>query len=132
MMTVSAKLTCLRGLVVDDNNFLRYLVKEQLLRCGFSLVDQAESGVEAIGMLDLRPDIIICDIEMAPMNGFEFLRYVRHMSDGIERTPVIFLTGDASADTVRDAINMHVDSYLVKPIRQDQLRKKVTTLLSRT
>lgn len=62
-----------RALIAEDNDFVRYMVRKHLIDFGFKEVLEASNGTEAMQLLMRRPDIIICDIGMEPMNGYEFL-----------------------------------------------------------
>lgn len=120
-----------RALVVEDNDFVRYMVKKHLRDFGFADVFEAANGAEGIQLLMREPDIIICDISMEPMNGYEFLEYVRGAGDAQSVLPFIFLTGNAEAAAVQKAIDMKVNAYILKPVTPEALRKKVTALLTR-
>jgi two-component system chemotaxis response regulator CheY len=124
-------LTGFAALVVDDNDFIRATLKKDLRLFGFTEVYEAANGMEALEMLVRNPDIIICDINMEPLNGFEFLKHVRALEHPKGKVPVIFLTGDAQAEQVKTAIDLSVDAYLLKPVTQENLRKKIVTLLQR-
>ena len=120
-----------RSLVVEDNDFVRFMVKKYLTEYGFRHVDEASNGQEGIQMLGRRPDIVICDIGMQPMNGFEFLKHVRAQSDGMARMPIIFLTSSADMDSVMKAVDLQVDAYLLKPVMPNVLKSKIVTLMTR-
>jgi two-component system, chemotaxis family, chemotaxis protein CheY len=118
-------------LVVEDSDFVRHVVKKYLTEMGFREVHEASNGMEGISMLQHRPDIIVCDIEMEPLNGFEFLKLLRKQPGGEKLTPVAFLTCSAEADYVHQAMQLGVNAYLLKPVRPDALRRKLTELMNR-
>jgi two-component system chemotaxis response regulator CheY len=121
----------LRVLLVEDNDFVRFLVDKYLKDIGFSDVMLATNGREGIEKLAEKPDVIICDIQMEPMNGFEFLEHLRKAETPGQHLPVLFLTSNAEADYVRRALDLNVSAYLLKPISPKELKKKLSELLRR-
>ena len=119
------------ALVVEDNDFVRYMVKKHLTDFGFKDVMESSNGAEGVQMLVRHPDIIICDIGMEPMDGFEFLKHVRAQPNGQAAVPFIFLTGNAESAAVQKAIDMKINAYILKPVTPEALKKKVTLLLSK-
>jgi len=116
---------------VDDNDFIRLEMKKNLLYLGFRIIIEAANGKDAITRLDkLAPDIIICDINMQPVNGFEFVKHVRSLPHPACDVPIIFLTGDAQKEQVQEAINLSVNAYLLKPVTIENLKSKITKLLT--
>ena len=128
---VGLDLTRFTALVVDDNDFIRLGLKKDLGTLGFKEVFEAVNGMEALKLLYKNPDIIICDINMEPLNGFEFVKHVRSLEPPACKVPIIFLTGDAHEEKVQGAINLAVDAYLLKPVTLENLKKKIITLMSR-
>lgn len=117
-------------LVVDDNDFIRLEMKKNLVHLGFKEVFEAANGMEALQMLAKKPNIIICDINMEPLNGFEFVKHVRSLAPPACDVPVIFLTGDAKEQQVQEAKNLAVNAYLLKPVTLDNLKGKLAKLLA--
>lgn len=117
-------------LVVDDETFIRDLVDRLLRSLGFSNITQARDGRGAIEKLRSGPaDLIISDINMAPMNGLELVQAVR--SGGAEtprNTPIMLLTGVAESEAVGFAFALDVDAFLTKPLE----RGKFEAILERT
>lgn len=121
----------LTALVIDDNDFIRLEMKRSLSYLGFRKIAEAPNGKEAITVMDkMPPDIIICDINMQPVNGFEFVKHVRALPHPDCDVPIIFLTGDAQKEQVQEAINLSVNAYLLKPVTLDNLKSKLTKLLA--
>jgi two-component system chemotaxis response regulator CheY len=78
-----------------------------------------------------HPDVVLCDVHMAPIDGEGFLRLVRDSEIAwVRDVPVIFLSGDNLVDTVRGAMRRHADGYLVKPFRLSDLRKQLDITLT--
>jgi CheY-like chemotaxis protein len=105
-------------LIVDDDANVRQLLKLHLSAAGYE-VNAAADGIEA-GYLVLRspPDLIICDVNMPHMDGFEFVSAMRADAT-IPRIPVIFLTTFEEGD--QRGKELGVVGYLNKPIRADRL-----------
>jgi two-component system chemotaxis response regulator CheY len=119
------------ALVVDDNDFIRLEMKKNLIYLGLKEVFEAANGMEALQMLSKKPDIIFCDINMEPLNGFEFVKHVRALAPPACDVPVIFLTGDAKEQQVQEARNLGANAYLLKPVTLDSLKNKLEKLLGK-
>lgn len=115
-------------LVVDDDEAMRTSLRLVLRHSGYQ-VETADSGSAAIEFVRERPpDIILLDVNMSPMDGFEALTHLRAESD----VPVIFLT---VRDTVSDkvgALNQGADDYVVKPYHKDELLAHIRSVLRRS
>jgi len=77
-----------------------------------------------------KPDIVICDISMPEMNGFEFCEIFRNL--GYDNIPFIFLTGSDSVADVRKGMNLGADDYLTKPVSIIELFKVIKTRLKKS
>ena len=117
-----------RILAVDDDPSIRSFLKRGLSYEGYT-VDTAETGEEALNIArDRAPDLMILDVMMPGINGFEVLRRIRAAGDGV---PVIMLTGkDAPSDQVA-GLEIGADDYVIKPISFDVLLARVRALLRR-
>ena len=107
-------------LVIDDDEALRRMVGAQL-SAQYEVV-LAESGEQALGLIEegISPDVIILDIDMPGMDGYETLKHLRGDPD-LEDIPVIFLTGmDGVGDQVKGLESGAAD-YITKPFERDVL-----------
>ena len=105
----------IRILVVDDFATLRMSLKSVLEQLGYSGIDEAANGQEAVGKLNGKDyDLIITDIDMPVMNGFELLSYVRK-DDDLKNIPVIFITAEAEREKIVESIKAGLDAYITKP-----------------
>lgn len=104
-------------LLVDDNKFIRILVREILHGFGFRHIAEALSVDDAMARIRCnRPDIVICDWKMMPEDGLALLRGLRASGDvHLRRLPFIMLSGDARDEQVALAIGEGADSYVAKP-----------------
>jgi len=112
------------ALVVDDSITMRRVTQRLLERNGFRVV-LAKDGVEAISMLqDHRPDIILLDVEMPRMDGYEFARHVRN-DPVVSKVPIIMVTSRVSEKHRARAIEIGVNDYVGKPYQERELLEAV-------
>ena len=116
-------------LLVDDEDNLRSMLDAALSHHGFT-VDPAANGRTAIEKaLAAAPDLILLDVMMPGLDGFEVCRRLR--ADGV-KTPILFLTAkDATEDKVR-GLTLGGDDYLTKPFSLEELVARVNALLRRS
>jgi two-component system response regulator MprA len=116
-------------LVVDDEPAVRDALERALRTEGY-LVRTATNGVDGLeAAADGRPDLVVLDVLMPVMDGFEACRRLR---EGGDRTPVLMLTArDAIGDRV-DGLDAGADDYVVKPFALDELLARIRALLRRS
>lgn len=115
-----------RILVVDDEEFMRSLVKRVLMQMGVAHILSAEDGSSAVRTMaaeTLPVDCILCDFNMEPVNGLQLLKAIRSgKAKGIPRDQkFIMLTGHADKDIISIALKLGVNGYVVKPVPADKL-----------
>ena len=117
-------------LIVDDDTTLRVALERYLIKRGF-VVQTAASGVGALTIFQEDPaDLIVSDILMSEMDGFEFCRRIRASRSG-QLVPFIFLS---SRSDVEDRVQGHsigADDYLIKPFAFSELLARVRSVLRR-
>jgi two-component system chemotaxis response regulator CheY len=124
-----ADLKSKKVLVVDDQKSMRGLVRFALIQMGMETVDGAESGEEAIKKLSTtRYDLIITDLHMDGISGLGLLKAIRS-HPVLRGTPVIMATSETSSDTVRQAKNLNVDAFILKPVEPNALQSRVKAVL---
>ena len=123
----------LQVLVIDDSSMTRQVIAQVLLNFGICHVIQAEDGVCGAEYVEnLRPDLILCDLNMEPMDGFEFIAMLRKNQDAkIRATPVIVLTSHDEEDMVKKAADLNIEGYLLKPIAPKVLAKSIDKALKK-
>jgi DNA-binding response OmpR family regulator len=116
-----------RILVVDDDADVRGLVRELLERAG-ATVSEAADGREALRLLyDVRPDVIVLDVTMPELDGWQTLERVRDLTE----VPVLMLTArDTELEKVR-GLRAGADDYVTKPFGRQELLARVGVLLRR-
>jgi DNA-binding response OmpR family regulator len=118
-----------RILLLDDEEEVLYSIREFLLRSGYE-VDSVTSGEEALELLvESAPDMIISDLLMDDMDGFEFQKRVNALTGN--KIPFIFLTGSDDRKARLDGLLRGADDYIVKPFEPDELAARVQAVLNR-
>ena len=118
-----------RILIVDDSRFIQLKLSKLLSREGFN-VDVAENGKQAIAKsLDIRPHLILMDINMPVMNGWEATHRIR-LHPKLTNTLVVILSASSLASDMQYAFECGAHSYLVKPIADDLLVAHIQAALA--
>jgi len=119
-----------RILVIEDEDLLRENLKEMLELKGHQIIlaNNGKMGIQKA--VEHTPDLIICDIMMPEMDGYEVLRQVRK-NTATSETPFIFLTARSEASDTRAGMNLGADDYITKPFLIDDLNKAIQSRLER-
>jgi len=116
-------------LAVDDESDVLLILKTALMSEGFA-VTTATNGMDAINIAgEVKPDLIVLDMMMPELNGFETLKRIRENSEN-QNVPVIMLTGVSDKDRIREALGLGIDYYMVKPFEFHDLISKVKIAIS--
>lgn len=116
-----------RVLVVEDEPDTVALLKHLLRSAGYNVLG-ATSGQEALRKFgDVKPNLVLLDLMMPGMDGWETYHYLRQMSD----VPVIILSAVSNKDEVVRALRMGVDDYLTKPFVNAEVVARVEAVLRR-
>ena len=108
-------------LVVDDNRLNREVVRLVLEELGIS-VHMAENGRLGVEKArELSPDLILMDLHMPDMDGFQSTMKIREYPECAD-TPIVMLSADAFSDQQTVALSMGIEDYLTKPLLMDQLK----------
>jgi DNA-binding response OmpR family regulator len=117
-------------LVIEDEKLSRNNLLKILQAEAFEPIS-AESGAIGIQLaIEEEPDVIICDIMMPDINGYEVLKVLRQ-EPNTTLTPFIFLTAKTERTDVRQGMNLGADDYLTKPFEIDELLEAIATRLKR-
>ncbi|WP_247871953.1 response regulator [Azospirillum sp. TSO35-2] len=115
-------------LVIEDESFTRMVLAKMLGTLGAKVVHQAADGEAGLAAVATHaPDLVLCDVEMQPMDGFGFVRALRASADGRQRAlPVVFMTNRADPERVSEARASGADAVLAKPATPAALRDALT------
>lgn len=115
-------------LIVDDQFTIRYLVEHQLKKQGYETI-MAKDGPGALeAAVSHQPDLIVLDVMMPDMDGFDVLQQLKNNSD-LAHIPVVFLTALSSKEDKLRAFKMGAEDYLTKPFQADEFLAHVTAAL---
>jgi two-component system chemotaxis response regulator CheY len=129
-MSDGVNLASLKVLVIDDQEFVRTIVKKMLSQIGLGTVLEAHDGNSGLEqVIREAPDLVICDIQMRPVDGFGFVRQLRD-TPGIDHTPVIMLTAHTDAATIARAKELKISAFLAKPVLPPALKEKIINVLN--
>jgi len=124
-------LKCVRTLVVDDEAFMRAILRETLEESGYTVLEAA-NGPEALQLVkQAKPDVVLLDIVMAGMDGFETCAALRRLPEG-KHLPVLMITALEDAETINRAYAVGATDYLPKPVNGLLLRHHLRFLLRAT
>ena len=125
------KLSFARIMVVEDDVVMRTFVVNLLRRMGIQSIETCADGASALAQLEIfKPDLVLTDIHMDPMDGLEFVRQLRVFSNvALRKTRVIFMSADASSETLAEALPLGTLGYIVKPPRPETLQAKLELAL---
>lgn len=113
-------------LIVEDEKYARDELQE-LLKLYFGFVYIAEDGYKGLQLInEFNPDIVISDIKMPYMNGIEMLKETKKNSIN---SIFIFTTAFNNTEYLLDAIDNKADAYLIKPLKFDELLKKIAKVV---
>ncbi len=117
-------------LVVDDNQYMRKMIRNLLVNCGVKDIYEAGDGISALDTIrTVGPDVVILDWEMPLLNGAELVRIVR--SPGVfpvPDVPIVMLSGHGERWRVVEAVRLGVNEYLIKPVSAKALYDRLVSI----
>ena len=115
-------------LVVDDYKTMIRIIRNLLKQLGFSDIDDAADGTEALAKMQQRQyGLVISDWNMEPMTGYELLKEVRS-DENLMKTPFIMVTSESKTENVIAAKKAGVNNYIVKPFNAATLSAKINAV----
>lgn len=112
-------------LLVEDEQTLTLIIKNTLEDCGF-IIHTAPNGEEGLKLFyQLQPDILVADVMMPRMDGFEMVRRLRESN---RQTPVLFLSARSSVNDVVEGFELGANDYLKKPFGMQELIVRIKAL----
>jgi len=116
--------------VVDDNQYMRKMIRNLLVNCGVKDIYEAADGIAALDTIrTVGPDVVILDWEMPLLSGAELVRIVR--SPGVfpvPDVPIIMLSGHGERWRVVEAVRLGVNEYLIKPVSAKALYDRLVSI----
>ena len=118
----------IKVLLVEDEQTLAMIIKDTLEGQGFD-IHTAADGQEGLRLFfDLRPDVLVADVMMPRMDGFELVRRIRQTD---RHTPVLFLTARSAVSDVVQGFELGANDYLKKPFGMQELMVRIKALVGR-
>jgi DNA-binding response OmpR family regulator len=114
-------------LVVDDQSSVRQLLQEYLTEQGYRIVTASDGQAALYTARHIQPDLILLDIMMPKMDGYQFLRQYRTE----RQTPVIIITAREEETDAVLGLDLGADDYIIKPFRMRELLSRIKAVLRR-
>lgn len=125
-----------RFLIVDDTKTIRSLLREILKNLGYSAIEEAEDGSQALDMMKREADtsnpfsFIICDWNMPGLTGIELLE-MRNADERFKKVPFLMVTIESEREYVLKAVAMGVSDFVVKPFSEATVKAKMESIWNR-
>jgi two-component system, OmpR family, response regulator len=116
-------------LIIDDEAGVRELLADALKLAGFETATAADAMVAQTMLRTLKPDLLIVDINMPLMDGFEFIERIRSNGD---QTPALMLSARADRADVTRGLTLGADDYVTKPFGLEELVLRIRAILRRS
>jgi len=130
---IKVDMKSLRVLVIDDEFFMRKTIIRVLNDLGVENVFDASNGAEGLlqmGKIGKDLDLVICDLEMPQMGGFEFLNQLRKLPENLNpKIPVLIVSGHSEDESVRKVVELGINGFLVKPISKQELANRINAAI---
>ena len=114
-------------LVVDDQSSVRQLLQEYLSEQGFQVITASDGQMALYSARHQQPDLVLLDIMMPKMDGYQFLRLYRQE----RQTPVIIITAREEETDAVLGLELGADDYIIKPFRMRELTARIRAVLRR-
>ena len=116
-------------LVVDDEPDIVQVVSGRLTREGYEVATAVDGEDALVKFAAFDPDLVLLDLTMPKLNGFEVLKQIREKYTDRWR-PVIIISAQTELDTLKTCYNMEADHYLTKPCAMDVILRGIETMRS--
>ena len=121
----------MKVLVVDDMSTMRRIIKNVLKQIGYTSVEEAPDGKEALKKLKGGGfGLVVTDWNMPVMTGLELLKAIRADAE-LKILPVLMVTAEAQKENIIEAIQAGVSNYVVKPFTAEALLEKLTKVFAK-
>ena len=128
---LEARLPTIKVLIVDDDHYMRKVVRTMLTAVGVVHIHEASNGAAGLHAIkEINPDIVFVDWEMPMMDGLQFIKMVRSPATfPTPDVPIILLTGHGDRWRVIEAARLGVHEYLLKPVSTKALLERIAAVL---
>ena len=116
-------------LVVDDDKEITEMLQKRLIREGYEVVVAFDGEEALVKVREANPDVILLDLMMPKLNGFEVLKEIRKNYKDKWR-PVIIISAKTELDSVKQCYNLEADHYLTKPCTMENLLRGIRIMIS--
>ena len=127
---LAVRIQALCVLVVDDNQYMRKMIRNLLVNCGIKDIYEAGDGISALDTIrTVGPDVVILDWEVPLLKGAELVRIVR--SPGVfpmPDIPIVMLSGYGERWRVLEAVRLGVNEYLIKPVSAKAIYDRLVSI----
>lgn len=121
----------MKFLVIDDFPTMRRIVRNLLKELGYSNVEEAEDGVDALSKLrEGSFDFVVSDWNMPNLDGLEMLKQIRQ-DDQLKHLPVLMVTAEAKKENIIEAAQAGASGYVVKPFTAGTLEEKLNKIFEK-
>ena len=121
----------MKFLVVDDFSTMRRIVRNLLKELGYTNVDEAEDGVQALTKLRSdKYDFVVSDWNMPNMDGLTMLKNIR-ADEALKKLPVLMVTAEAKRENIIEAAKAGASGYVVKPFTAATLDEKLLKIFEK-
>jgi CheY-like chemotaxis protein len=130
---LAALFAATKVLVVDDEHYMRKVVRTLLMSIGIRTVYEAPDGPAGLELIrTMAPDVVIVDWQMPGLDGAGFVRMVRSPETfPFPNVPIIMLTGHGERSRVVEAIQIGVNEFLLKPVSSKSLHSRMVSVLTK-
>ena len=129
--SLEARLAAIKVLVVDDEHYMRKVVRTLLMSNGVRNIVEAADGPSGLEQIrNVQPDMVILDWEMPGLDGAGFVRMVRSpQTFPMPDIPIIMLTGHGERSRVIEAVEIGVNEFLCKPVSAKALLDRLVSIV---
>ncbi len=120
----------LKILIADNDKFSRFIVERMLNKLGYTTIDSAKNGKEAVKLCAINKyDIVFMDYMMPGMNGLEAAAEIRKLEKEDHHAYIIALSGNAFTENREECYNAGMDSFLIKPVTPEMLDNAIINII---
>lgn len=120
-----------RILCIEDEAAIRSIIVEELREAGHETLEAEDGEVGLTLIREQRPDLVLCDVSMPKLDGYQVLKRARALGPDFRLMPFLFLSAMAEPTQILEGRRMGADDYITKPIQFDELCAKVEMRLER-